>query len=294
MHRCVVAALCLLPMIASAANPPALPQLKAYETEKSWRQPVTPFQIADNSWYIGTQGLSAILIKTSAGAILIDGGMPQAADMLLTNMEKTGTRANQLRYILQSHAHGDHSGPQAAVKRRTGAQVLANAESAWLLARGGSDDIHFDDLLVYPPVQTDRLLHDGEKVELGGVALTMHAIAGHTPGSAAWTWTDQRDGKPVSIAYVDSLSAPGYTLADNPRLPNLVADYRRSFERVRSLPCDILLTPHADASGWTPQNTANPHRQPMTCKAYADTAERNFDAQLDKQMQDRRPHQDTP
>jgi hypothetical protein len=136
---------------------------------------------------------------------------------------------------------------------------------------------------------------DGEVVQLGDVAFTVHYTPAHTPGSMSWSWTDnawpdksggKREGKPVHIAYADSLSAPDYRLVGNPRYPNIVDDYRRGFAAVRALPCDLLLTPHPSASGWAPANTAAPHRTPTTCAAYADQAERAFDAQLAKQRGD--------
>ena len=92
----------------------------------------------------------------------------------------------------------------------------------------------------FPPVTADRLVQDGETIELGGVAFTAHFTPAHTPGSLSWTWTDTREGRPVSIAYADSLSAPDYRLLDNPRYPRIVEDYRRGFDRVRALPCDIV------------------------------------------------------
>jgi len=205
--------------------------------------------------------------------------MPQAAGMLLGNIRHAGVGDGVLKWIVHSHAHADHAGPLAALQRATGARVASNAESAVLLARGGTDDLHFGDSIAFPPVKADRLLLDGEVIDLGNVRLTAHFTPGHTPGSLSWTWTDTQGGKPVRIAYVDSLSAPTYDLTDNPRYPRIVEDYRATFSRVRALPCDVLITPHADASGWAP-GAAVPHPRPMTCRAYADQAERTFDAQL--------------
>jgi metallo-beta-lactamase class B len=265
------------------AAEPVLPQTGAYEVPDAWRQPIAPVRIADHTWYIGTEGLSAVLIDTPQGAVLIDGGMPQAADMLVANMGKLGVAPERLRWILLSHAHADHAGPTAKVQRLTGARIAANAESATMLAHGGTDDIHFGDDITFPPAQVDRLLQDEEIVQIGDIALTGHFTPGHTPGSTSWTWTDTRDGKPLRIAYVDSLSAPGYALIDNARFPRIVETYLRTFDTVRALPCDLLLTPHPDASGWTPADAANPHPQPMTCRAYADGAQAKFDAELAKQ-----------
>ena len=280
-HALSLACLLLSTAGIAAAAEPALPQGKAYETPQAWRQPVAPVRISDHAWQIGTAGITALLLKTDHGALLIDGGLPQAGDMLLAHMRTLGVAPGDLKLVLSSHAHGDHAGPIAAIKRATGAQVLNNAESAVLMARGGSNDIHFGDDILYPPAQTDRILHDGEVVALGGMRLTAHFIPGHTPGSIAWTWDDSRDGKPLRIAYVDSLTAPGYRLLDNPRQPRIVEDFTRTFATVRALPCDLLLTPHADASGWDFADAAHPHARPMTCAAYADAAETALRAQLE-------------
>ncbi len=258
---------------------PVLPQAQPYTTRESWRQPIAPVRIAERTWHIGTAGITALLIKTDAGAILIDGGVTQAADMLLGHMRALGVASSDLKLILTSHAHGDHVGPLAEVQRATGARVLNSAESAWLLAHGGSDDIHFGDAILYPPLQTDRIVRNGEVVALGGMRLTAHFIPGHTPGSTAWTWTDSKDSQPVRIAYVDSLTAPGYTVHGNPRYPGLAADYARSFDTVRQLPCDLLLTPHPDASGWLFEDGKATRTAPMDCRAYADAAEKALTAQ---------------
>jgi len=264
---------------ASAAEP-VLPPSHAYETPDAWRQPVPPLRIAEHTWHIGTAELTVLLVKTAAGAALIDGGLPQAAPMLLARMRELGVEPGDLKLVLHSHAHGDHVGPIAEIARATGARVVSNAESAALLARGGSDDIHFGDGILYPPVRVDRLLQDGEAVELDGIRFTAHFTPGHTPGSLSWTWIDTRDGKPVRIAYVDSLTAPGYELAGNPRYPRIVDDYRRSFDIVRALPCDLLLTPHPGASGWNYADAAASRPKPTSCREYADAAARKLEGQI--------------
>jgi len=268
---------------------PLLPKSKAPETDESWRHPVAPFPLAERSWYIGTEGLSAILVKTPDGAVLIDGGLPQAADLLLARMRALGVAPGELKWILHSHAHNDHVGPLAAIRRATGARVVSNAESAALLTRGGAGDLHYGDDDLYPPVPVDRLVQDGEAVELGGMRFVAHFTPGHTPGSLSWTWNDMRDGQPLRIAYVDSLGAnESYRLADNPRYPRIADDFRRSFAVVRALPCDLLLTPHPAASGWAPANTAAPHPQPVPCRAHADEYERGFESRLSAQSAPKR------
>jgi metallo-beta-lactamase class B len=271
-------AIACLSCTAQAADP--LPQLAAYHVDAAWLTPVKPVRISDHVWQVGTARISSLLVKTDAGAILIDGGMPQAADMILANLATLGIKPSDVRLILHSHAHADHVGPLAALQRATGAIVVSNAESAVLLQHGGSNDIHFGDEITFAPLTPGRIVQDGEVVALGSTALTVHFTPGHTPGSMSWTWTDTINGKPLKIAYVDSLSAPGYRLLGNRRIPHLVDMFRGSFATVRALPCDLLITPHADASGWDYAATANPHPEPMTCAAYADAGQKKFDAQL--------------
>ncbi|MCO5737210.1 MULTISPECIES: L1 family subclass B3 metallo-beta-lactamase [Stenotrophomonas maltophilia group] len=284
MRRCLttLALTATLAFDVTAADTP-LPQLQAYTVDPSWLQPMAPLQIADHTWQIGTEDLTALLVQTADGAVLLDGGMPQMASHLISNMKVRDVAPQDLRLILLSHAHADHAGPVAELKRRTGAMVVANAESAVLLARGGSNDLHFGDSITFPPASTDRIIMDGEVVTVGGIEFTAHFMPGHTPGSTAWTWTDTRDGKPVRIAYADSLSAPGYQLQGNVRYPRLVEDYRRSFATVRGLPCDLLLTPHPGASNWNYAAGSNASEKVLSCKAYADAAEKKFDAQLAKE-----------
>jgi metallo-beta-lactamase class B len=269
----------ILPAGPVAAAGAALPQLPAYDVPAPWRTPVEPLQITDHVWQVGAAGITALLVKTDGGAVLIDGGMPQMADALLANLRKLGVEPGALRLILHSHAHADHAGPFAALKRATGATLVSNAESAVLLAHGGAHDLHFGDEILFPPVQADRLLQDGEEVRLGGTVFTVHFTPGHTPGSMSWTWTDTQAGRPVRIAYVDSLSAPGYRLVGDPAVPHLLETFHHSADIVRALPCDLLLTPHPDSGGWDYAQAAHPHPRPMTCAAYADAAM----AELEKQ-----------
>ncbi|WP_288130047.1 subclass B3 metallo-beta-lactamase [Microbulbifer sp.] len=280
----------LLPLLVSVfflsavSAETALPQLQAYEVPADWRTPVKPLQIADQTWQIGSKSLTALLVKTGNGAVLIDGGMPQMAEHLLSNMQALDVAPEDLKWILHSHGHADHAGPLAAIKNASAARIASNAESSRLLARGGAGDLHFDDGLLFPSVSVDRYLQDGEQIVLGEVTFTVHFIPGHTPGSMAWTWRDSLNGQEIDIAYVDSLTAPGYQLIGNVRYPNIVADFHRSFDRISALPCDLLLTPHPHASGWTYGDKAL-RKKSVSCSKYTENAQRVLQEQLNKQEQ---------
>ena len=287
MRAPAIALSCCLVVVSSLASAaqPLLPQGGRYETPDTWRQPIAPIQLADHTWQIGTQGISALLVKTPEGAVLIDGGVQQAGDLLLAHMRSLGVGPDDLKLILNSHAHADHAGPLGAIRRATGARVVANAEAAALLARGGTGDIHNGHAFGFPPVQTDQLVMDDEKLEVGAIVFTAHFTPGHTPGSTTWTWQDTRDGRLQHFVYADSLTAPGYALVDNPRYPRIVADYRKSFALIRALPCDVLITPHPDASGWNFARASGHQETPTTCPQYADRAEKNLDRQLQAERQ---------
>lgn len=266
--------------ILADAQAEVLPQLKPYEVPPGWISPIEPLQISDHVWQVGTAEITSLLIKTSDGAVLIDGGMPQAADAVLANMRRIGVAPRDLRFIFHSHAHGDHAGSIAALKHATGATLVSNAESAALLERGGSNDIHFGNTIVYPPVHADRLLQDGEVILLGSTSFQVWFTPGHTPGSMSWTWSDARGGKLVKIAYVDSLTAPGYRLKNNAAYPKILEDFEHSFTVVRKLPCDLLLTPHPDRSGWNYADAKQPQAKPVSCADYADAAKKAIREQI--------------
>src|SRR3546814_16248160 len=95
---------CLLlctPALAQTADP-VLPQAQAYTTRESWRQPIPPVRIAGNTWHIGTAGISALLIRTDDGAILLDAGVTQAAAMLLAYMHSLRVATSALKLILST------------------------------------------------------------------------------------------------------------------------------------------------------------------------------------------------
>lgn len=257
---------------------------------QKWNRAQAPIQIAERTWYVGTGGLSAILIRGSQGSVLIDGALPESAPLILQNLAGIGVQPSDIRLLLNSHAHIDHAGGLAELQRRSGARLMASPPSAALLARGGLDDLHFGDALSYPVVHADALLQDRQVLRLGDIELTAHFTPGHTPGSTSWSWQDQVAGEMASFVYADSLSAPGYRLIRHPRYPGIVADFRRSFARLQALPCRVLLSPHPEFFGMAEKLQAVQAGETMAfaaapdCAAYAERAERRLDQQLSEQQ----------
>ena len=213
----------------------------------AWNAPQTPFRIYGNTYYVGTHELSAILIASSQGSVLIDGDLAESAPQIADHIRTLGFRPADIRLILNSHAHFDHAAGIAPLQRLTGAKVAASPWSAKVLRRGTPepDDPQHD--LAPPPyagVPNVELLHDKQTLKVGPLALTAHFTPGHTPGGTSWSWTSCEQQRCLHIVYADSLtavSANNYRFSDH---PDLLAGFDRSFAKLETMPCDILLTPH--------------------------------------------------
>jgi metallo-beta-lactamase class B len=215
-----------------------------------WNAPQAPFRIYGNTWYVGPHGLSSILVDTGHGLALFDGDLPESAPQIEAHIRGLGFRVRDVKWILNSHTHIDHAGGIAALQRASGAQVLASAAGARALESGGADPNDPQHGLVpdYTPVRLVHTVRDGETLHLGNVDFTAHYTPGHTPGSTSWSWISCEGGRCLHVVYADSLStvsAPTYRFTDHPRY---LAAFRHSIATVAALPCDILLTPHPDAS----------------------------------------------
>ena len=214
---------------------------------RSWNEPVPPFRIIRNIYYVGASDITSYLIVTPKGHILIDGGFEETAPMILANVEKLGFHASDIRILLNSHAHYDHAGGLAAIRRATGATFIASEAEAPQLARGGRDDPQFGNAFPFPPITPDKLARDGDRVALGGMILVAHITPGHTRGCTTWTTTVREAGRSYDVVFVGSPSVPAqYKLTGNPRYPDAVDDYRRQFVTLKALPCDVFLAAHGN------------------------------------------------
>lgn len=235
------------------APPPASQSHAASERMfNGWKTQQPPKHIIGNIYYVGPGGVSSWLITTPEGNILIDTTFEECGPQICTNIEKLGFKVSDIKFILNTHAHVDHAGGHAAMKQRTGAQIVVSAADAHLMETGGADDFSPfpKDLLTYKPVKPDRIIQDGDTVSLGGVTLTAHLTPGHTKGATTWTMPLQADGKTYQVLFFSSTSIADPTpLLHNPAYPNIVEDYEATFKKLKSLPCDIFLGPHADQFG---------------------------------------------
>ncbi|HAF1896920.1 TPA: HARLDQ motif MBL-fold protein [Salmonella enterica] len=213
---------------------------------KAWAKPMKPFQITEGVWYVGTENLSSILLTTPAGHILIDAGLDESAPQIKANIEAAGFRLTDIRYLLNSHARLDQAGGMARLKAWSGAQLVASQPNADQMARGGREDFALGDALPFPPVTTDKIIHNQESISLGEITVTALFTPGHLPGSTSWRVT-LRNGK--TLIYADSLATPDYLLINNKNYPDLVTDIQSSFKTLAAQHVDIFIANKGDRFG---------------------------------------------
>lgn len=252
-----------------------------------WNQPQVPFKIYGNTYYVGTIGLSSILIASDNGLILLDGDLPQSAPLIDANIRSLGFRTEDIRLIVNSHVHFDHVGGIAALQRATGAIVAASVASAKAIKAGvlQRDDPQFGlgrQSTAFPAVKEVKIVKDGEVLRVGSLAITAHLTPGHTAGGTTWTWKSCEQSRCLNIVYADSLNAVSsddYRFSDHPQW---VESFHRSITVVEKLPCDILISVHpefADIQGKLARIKAdqqtNPFIDNQACQHYAaDAAEK--------------------
>jgi metallo-beta-lactamase class B len=213
-----------------------------------WTTPIAPFRIAGNLYYVGSKDLASYLVVTPAGSVLINSSLESSPALIQKSVEQLGFRFTDIKILLISHAHSDHDAGSAEVKRLTGAKYMVMDDDVPVVESGGAKDFAYPKDL-YPAVKVDRVLHDGDRVQLGGTVLVAHKTPGHTRGCTTWTMQVPVGGKSRDVVIVGSWNVnPGYRLVDQPGkpayYPGIAADYQRSFVILKGLPCDIFLGAH--------------------------------------------------
>ncbi|MGE5246043.1 MAG: subclass B3 metallo-beta-lactamase [Betaproteobacteria bacterium] len=219
--------------------------LSAVAPDRADNQPVEPYRIADNLYYVGASDISSYLIVTPAGDILIDAGYTDTVPIIQRNAAKLGFRLEDVRILLNTQAHIDHAAGFARMKALTGAKLEVMGEDATLIEHGGHGDFRWGDTETFPPAKVDRRLEDGDQVRLGGVVLTAHLTPGHTKGCTTWTFTARDRGKDLRVVVVGGTTInPGVRVSGMPTYPTIGRDYAHTFGLLAALPCDIFLGAH--------------------------------------------------
>jgi metallo-beta-lactamase class B len=241
-----------------------------------------PHKIIGNLYYVGTKSLSAFLVVTPQGNVLINSTYERNVRTIEKSVEQLGFRFSDTKILLGSHAHADHQEGDALVKQLTGAQVMAMAEDVPALQAmkpGGKEH----------PI--DRVLHDGEEVKLGGTTLVAHLTPGHTRGNTTWALKAQEGGNTYDVVIIGSFGTnPGTRLVGNATVPGIVDEYNRTFKVARSLKVDVPLGSHPgmynmeEKFAKVGKGGANPFIDPDGYKLELDIDEAMFRAVLAEQQ----------
>ncbi len=235
--RARVAALVISGLMAStawAADPPA------------WTAATEPFQIVDNVYYVGSQGLAAYLIVSRQGAILLDATLAENASQIERNIEAVGVPLRDVRLLINNHAHADHVGALAQLQRDTGARVLASAGDRWALENGRNQGDTNYGVQPFAPISVDQEVADGQTIQLGEVELTAHLTPGHTRGCTSWSMTVNDRGTPRPLLFLCSITVAGNTLFGNKGYPAIAGDFEATFAKLAGMKADIVLSGHPE------------------------------------------------
>jgi metallo-beta-lactamase class B len=287
MKKLVIAFVALI-SLAGAAQAQTLKDLLATMTV-AWNKPTEPFKIIDNVYYVGTNGLASYLITSPQGHILVDTVMPEATSQIKASIEKLGFKVSDIKYLLNTHAHIDHTGGFAEMKQASGAQMVAGEADKPLLEGGYYPGQREETLLQFPPVKVDRTVREGDKVTVGDVTLTARATPGHSPGCTSWEFAVKDGGATHSVLIFCSATVALNRLVGSPTHPGIVDDYRKTFARAKDMKVDVLLAPHpemykmAEKRARIADGAPNPFVIPGEFNAYAATLEKAFEEGLAKQ-----------
>jgi metallo-beta-lactamase class B len=261
------------------------------ESDRKSNQPVKPFRVIGNIYYVGANEVTSFLITGSAGHILLDAGFAETAPQIERNIDALGFHLADVKILLNSQAHFDHAGGFAKIKELTGARLIASAADGELLARGGKGDFAFGDRLSYQPIKADRVVADGESVELGDIKMTAHLTPGHTKGCTTWTMSVKENGRTYSVVFLGGVTVPGYKLVGNMEYPGIADDYARSFALLLRLPCDVFLGAHGSYFGLEKKlprvgETPNLFIDPDGYRSHIEERQRAFEEQLAREKRE--------
>lgn len=287
MRKLVIALVALIPLTGAAQAQTPKDMIAALLVK--WNEPTPPFKMIGNVYYVGTNGLASYLITSPQGHILVDMVMPDATSQIKGNIEKLGFKITDIKYLLNTHAHIDHTGGLAEMKVASGAQLVAGEADKPLLEGGYYPGARENTALAFPPVKVDRTVREGDTVVLGDVKVTARETPGHSPGCTSWEFSVKDGDATRSVLIFCSGTVALNRLVTDPTHPGIVADYRKTFARAKDMKVDVLLAPHPEMYKMQEKRAKladgapNPFVNPVEFNAYAATLEKAFDEGLAKQ-----------
>ena len=167
----------------------------------AWNKPHPAFRIYGDTYYVGTDGLSSVLITSATGHVLIDGALPESASRIVANIRSLGFRVEDVKLILNSHVHFDHAGGIAKLQKLSGARVAASQWTADVMRKGAvpRDDPQFGTIVPIARVARVETFKDGDTLPLAHsksprillpvtLPVAQVSLGNHAKMAAASTW----------------------------------------------------------------------------------------------------------
>jgi metallo-beta-lactamase class B len=234
---------------ARAGGPPETPD------RTNWYAP--PLKVFDNFYWLGTRQHSSWALQTSAGLIIIDTNFAWATrPELIDGMTKLGLNPNDIKYVIISHAHGDHDQGAAELQERYSAQVVMGAPD-------------WDATLKRPPTAPGGVPRrdisigpDGNKLTLGDTTVEIVATPGHTPGTLSYVFPVKDQGRTVMVAYSGG-TLTGAFGTDGARWDEYIASQRKIAKAAADAQASVLISNHSEYDGaYTKARLVSAPRQP--------------------------------
>lgn len=212
-----------------------------------------PFRIAGNLYYVGTKDVTSFLLADPKGCVLIDGGYPGTADMIIRNIELLGFKIKDVKILLSSHGHLDHAGGLATLQKASGAELWASEPEADMITSAGVSHrnmgimnfLIYLGLAKYPAPHVNHIFKDRAKIRLGSIELTAYITPGHTPGCTSWAIPVKDGDRKLLAVSIGSLTLLPVSMFGQRYDTELQNEFNQSFKTLRSIPADIFLGSHA-------------------------------------------------
>jgi metallo-beta-lactamase class B len=226
------------------ANPASAPARSTWYAD--------PAKVFDNLYFVGGKVHSSWALTTKEGIILIETLYPyNSEELIIGGMQKLGLDPKNIKYVLISHAHGDHIGGAEMMQTRYGARIVM----------GGPD---WDLVAKYPnryktmAPKRDIVATDGMTITLGEMTVTIWLTPGHTPGTLSYTFTVLDRGKPVNVAYSGGTAFNFVNNTPDPGIRNFqtyIESQRHMASKAAATGATVLLSNHSEFD-----NAANKNR----------------------------------
>ena len=203
----------------------------------------SPYKVFDNLYWLGTRQHSSWALKTSDGIILIDTNFSWAVQPeIIDGMKKFGLDPRQIKYVVLSHAHGDHDQGVATIQNYGAHVVMGGPDWDATLKRTGTD---YPGGVARKGPNDISIGPDGRKLVLGDTTINIVFTPGHTPGTLSYVFPVRDNGKTTVVAYSGG-TLTGAFGTDGTKWDEYIASQSRIAKEAADAGASVLLSNHSE------------------------------------------------